>query len=60
MSPKGTATDDCVLDVQHRVHQTGPATALLPEAPHHLSDALDRRDWRQLITHALHLARLGV
>lgn len=55
-----TATDCRILEVLHRAHQAGLPMALLSNAPHHLSDVLDRHNWRQLMTHALYSARLGV
>ncbi|MGY4957959.1 HAD family hydrolase [Streptomyces nigrescens] len=53
-------TDDRVLRVLHRAHQTGLPMVLLSNAPAHLSDVLDTHDWRRLTTHALYSARLEV
>ncbi|MFD5492575.1 HAD-IA family hydrolase [Streptomyces sp. NPDC127091] len=56
-----TATDDRVLDVLHRAHQTGLPMVLLSNAPHYLSDVLDTTDWcRHLITRAFYSARLEI
>ncbi|MBE1599922.1 MULTISPECIES: HAD family hydrolase [Streptomyces] len=56
-----TRTDDRVLDILHRAHQTGLPMVLLSNAPHFLSDILDATDWRRtLMTDALYSARLGL
>ncbi|MER5822130.1 HAD family phosphatase [Streptomyces mirabilis] len=56
-----TRTDDRVLDILHRAHQTGLPMVLLSNAPHFLSDVLDATDWRRtLLTDALYSARLGL
>ncbi|MEU9369600.1 HAD family phosphatase [Streptomyces avermitilis] len=56
-----TRTDDRVLDILHRAHQTGLPMLLLSNAPHFLSDVLDATDWRRtLMTDALYSARLGL
>ncbi|MFF4867222.1 HAD family hydrolase [Streptomyces sp. NPDC001231] len=55
-----TATDDRVLEVLHHAHRAGLPMALLSNAPHHLSDILDRHNWRRLMSQALYSARLEV
>ncbi|MFJ6752207.1 HAD family hydrolase [Streptomyces sp. NPDC091266] len=55
-----TSTDDRVLAVLQRAHLAGLPMVLLSNAPRHLSGVLDSHAWRQLMTHALYSARLGV
>ncbi|MGW4021578.1 HAD-IA family hydrolase [Streptomyces sp. NPDC005009] len=44
----------------HHTHDSGLPLVLLSNAPRHLSDVLDRHDWRRLMTHAFCSARLQV
>ncbi|MET9866390.1 HAD family phosphatase [Streptomyces sp. NPDC006386] len=55
-----TSTDDRVVEVLEYAHESGLPLVLLSNAPHHLSDVLDRRPWRRLMTHAFYSARLQV
>ncbi|SCD28096.1 putative hydrolase of the HAD superfamily [Streptomyces sp. SolWspMP-5a-2] len=55
-----TSSDDHVIDVLHQAHESGLPLVLLSNAPRHLSDVLDRRPWRRLMTHAFYSARLQV
>jgi putative hydrolase of the HAD superfamily len=55
-----TSTDDHVVEILHHTHWAGLPMVLLSNAPAHLSDVLDRHDWRRLMTHALYSARLEV
>src|SRR5690606_38113146 len=55
-----TSIDDHVIDVLHQAYESGLPLVLLSNAPRHLSDVLDRRPWRRLMTHAFYSARLQV
>ncbi|MGV9967635.1 HAD family hydrolase [Streptomyces olivaceus] len=55
-----TFTDDRVVEVLEYAHESGLPLVLLSNAPRHLSDVLDRRPWRHLMTRAFYSARLQV